>query len=244
MNYYIIRNSLNEKILGVYYQATSAKHNCDVWNEPRFIQHTNLEEITFEPIISNAIISPKAKLTDLISSTSIGFTRRLLISGKFKHVLEQNVLSGIQFFSAPVIYKGDILKDYWLLNAYPPQTEKIDFNKSIIISRRKKEGGGTYVVEEKFSSYDEFKSTTDYFWKNKVGQVLIRTIVFREEVKEDFLVIDNTEGGVSYVVSEHLKNEIEKAGCTGIEFQPTTISRSDWLGPNGGERAKVYESIN
>jgi hypothetical protein len=27
-------------------------------------------------------------------------------------------------------------------------------------------------------------------------------------------------GGIGYYISEKLKNEIEEAGCTGIEFEP------------------------
>jgi hypothetical protein len=240
MQYFKLRNSLNSKIIGKYFQSSDAKHNCNVWDEPKFIEHTNLKEITFEPIVSNAIIAPKAKVTDLISSSSIGFSRKLLISGKFKHVLQENVHDGIQFFQAPIIYKGDIMNDYWLVNAYPAKTDKLDFEKSLIIARKRKEGGGTYVVEEKVSSFSEFIEKSEFYWNNKIGQLLIRTMVFQDNVTDNFMTIDNTEGGVAYVVSEGLKQKIEDAGCTGIEFQHVEISNHDWLSPDGGEREKIY----
>lgn len=243
MVYFKITGSLNNRIIGKFPQASDAKHNCDVWNEPKFIEHTNLKEITFDPIVSNAIVAPKGKITDLVSVISMGFTRKLLMSGKLKNVLETHVTQGLQFFNAPIIYKGDVLQDYWVLNAFPAKTDKLDFEKSQVISRRKKEGGGTYVLDEKISSFSEFIETSNYFWENKVGQIMIRTMVFKDDVTDDFMAIDNIEGGVGYVVSEKLKNAIEEADCTGIEFQPVTISNDDWLGPNGGEREKIYGKV-
>ena len=49
-------------------------------------------------------------------------------------------------------------------------------------------------------------------------------------------------GGIGYYVSEKLKQEIEDAGCTGIEFQPVELSYNEWTAP-GGEREKVYGKI-
>ena len=43
--------------------------------------------------------------------------------------------------------------------------------------------------------------------------------------------------GGKYFISEKLKQEIEDAGCTGIEFQPSYLSLNEWL---HSEREKVY----
>ena len=59
------------------------------------------------------------------------------------------------------------------------------------------------------------------------------------DFKEDFFVLNYIDGGIKYLVSEKLKQEIEEAGCTGIEFQPSELSYSEWTAP-GGERERVY----
>ena len=66
--------------------------------------------------------------------------------------------------------------------------------------------------------------------------VTINSIFLNERVNEDFFLLKN---GVKYIVSEKLKQEIEDAGCTGIEFQPVEMSYNEWIAP-GGEREKVY----
>ncbi|MEG2334861.1 hypothetical protein [Chryseobacterium sp.] len=43
----------------------------------------------------------------------------------------------------------------------------------------------------------------------------------------DFLTLNKVEGGIQYLVSEKLKQEIEDAGCTGIEFQPSYLSLNE-----------------
>ncbi len=40
-----------------------------------------------------------------------------------------------------------------------------------------------------------------------------------------------------FFVSEKLKQEIEQAGCTGIEFQPSHLSLNEWF---HNEREKIY----
>ena len=98
MKYYIIRQSLNLKIVGSFPQAIEAKHNCDVWNEPKFIEHQELIKLDFVPIISNAILKTKSKLTDLVSASGMGFTRKLLVSNKLKSVIESCANFDLQFF--------------------------------------------------------------------------------------------------------------------------------------------------
>jgi hypothetical protein len=48
--------------------------------------------------------------------------------------------------------------------------------------------------------------------------------------------------GENFYVSEKLKQEIEDAGCTDIEFQPIELSYNEWV-VSGGEREKIYGKI-
>ena len=67
---------------------------------------------------------------------------------------------------------------------------------------------------------------------------MITRIVLNNTIDHDFFVLRHVEGGVQYIVSEKLKNEIEDAGRTGIEFQPVELSYTEWL--QGREREKIY----
>jgi hypothetical protein len=68
----------------------SVHNNCHVWDEPKFVEHINFEKVDFEPIYSNAILHKKSKQTDFIQCVSMGFSSKLLISGKLKAILENN----------------------------------------------------------------------------------------------------------------------------------------------------------
>lgn len=59
-----------------------------------------------------------------------------------------------------------------------------------------------------------------------------------DKVSSEVLILRNVEGRVRYLASQKLKEEVEKAGLTGIEFQPVVVPSADWL--QGGHRKKVY----
>lgn len=235
MKYYYIRNSLNKKVIGHYPQVKEVKYNCHVWNDPLFIDRFHFVKITVQPIVANAIIYAKAKLTDLIDSSSMGFTSKLLISDKLKSILESKRATGMQFFKSSVFRDGNEFEKFWVLHTYEFNMEYINFSKSKIIVRIKKKQGGTELKIVEVSSMEEFLKLTE-FHKQKMEIVSIENICLNSDVKEDFFFI-KTAG--QYIVSEKLKEEIEEVGCTGIEFQPIELSFNEWTSL-GGEREKIY----
>jgi hypothetical protein len=189
MRYFVIGNSLNTQILGNYPQTKTIKYNCDVWNEPHFIEHVHNEKIDFEPIVSNAILSPKSKLTDLIDVTGMGFTRKLLISSKLRKIIEKYCKSGIQFFQSPIIHRTDIIPDYWVMNAYNIRLDLIDYYNSEIFSRRRKAEGGTYLIEEKISDMDSFIKKREEYNSKKTGNLFIKKVKILPRANEDFFTL-------------------------------------------------------
>lgn len=236
MKYYIIRESLDLKVVGKYPQSIDAKHNCHVWDEPKFIEHQELKPINFDPIISNAILHKKAKITDLISPPGMGFTRKLLISGKIKSIIQKNVNDkDVQFFNSPVFYENNIINDYWILYCTKPSPEFIDVTKSTIKIRKRKLEGGTFLEEIFFENYPIFEF---YLFENNLeGKLFFSNIHFLDNVENNFFALRYVEGGIQYFASEKLKQEIEESGCTGIEFQPSHLSLNEWL---HSEREKFY----
>jgi hypothetical protein len=243
--YYSIEHSTNTKIVGKFFQAVNAVHNCHVWDEPKFIEHINFEKVDFEPITSNAILEKKAKLTDLISCPSIGFSLKLLISGKFKDILEKNRKNGMHFFKAPIIQNNIVVEDYWILNFYEFNHEYVDFlNSKISYTRKADDYKITYNTIKEFINIEnlkEFEAKRSEAFIKEESLSIEKLSLFSEKINEDFFVIKYVFGGLFYV-SEKLKKEIEDAGCTGIEFQPAELSYNEWTMP-GGEREKIYGKV-
>lgn len=238
MNYYIIQESGKLKIIGKYPQTKDIHYNCDVWNEPKFIGQIHFEKVDFDPIIANAILHPKSKQTDLINTNSaMGFSNKLLISGKLKTILEKNRKQGMQFFKSPIIQNNLLVEDYWILNMSEFNNDYVDFLNSKILLEE--------ITSENINSlYLSINSLKDYELKieeirgKKGCNLRIEKLVLsKDKIYNDFFMIIYSFSGI-YFVSEKLKQEIEDAGCTGIEFQPIELSINEWL--HGGEREKIY----
>ncbi|WP_374172155.1 hypothetical protein [Flavobacterium tructae] len=236
MKYYFINNSLNNKIVGDYNQVQGAQHHCDIWEDPNFIDKIDFIKINFQPIVSNAILSRKAKLTDLINAQTIGFSLRLLISNKLKDILEKYSKEKGQFFRSPVIYQNKKIDEYWIFHPYFFESSSIDYLGSKILIRKRKPEGGTFLEKIKLENDDDFKIQN--LVKNEDDFIYISNLKIKKDFLSDFFLLLNTENGIGYIVSEKLKKEIENAGCTGIEFQPVELSLIEWL--HGGEREKIY----
>ena len=236
MKYYFLNNSLNNKIVGDYDQVIEARHHCNIWEEPNFIDRIDFIKIDFEPIISNAILSKKAVLTDLINAQVIGFSLRLLISSKLKDIIKKYSGEKGQFFKSPVFYKNKEIDEYWIFYPYFFELNSIDYLDSKILIRKRKPEGGTYLEEVKVESEEEFK--VQNLLKKDNEYLFISNLKIKNNFLSDFFFLNNMEGGIRYIVSEKLKQEIEEANCTGIEFQPVELSTVEWL--QGGEREKIY----
>ncbi|WP_017498178.1 imm11 family protein [Flavobacterium sp. WG21] len=241
MKYYSIETSLSKKILGHYPQVKNIIYNCHVWDEPKFIEHVHFEKIDFEPIMANAVLHPKSKHTDLIDITGMGFTLKPLVSSKLKNILENNRKTGLQFFKSPVYHQEKIIQDYYILNMYENNNNLIEIKKCRVQYHKKSDDyESTYNTNTEYLTFENFESFSSFL------NIAIRNNEFffidklflKDEINEDFFMLQNVQGSVKYVVSEKLKKEIEEANCTGIEFQPIELSLTEWL--HGGEREKIY----
>lgn len=236
MKFYGIRCSGNINIIGHYPQTKSVKQNCDVFNEPAFIEHAHFKKIEFKPITANAVLFDTSKPTDLIDVTGMGFTRRLLMSGKLKQILERSRNSGLQFFPSAVIHKNKTLTDYWVLNAYEADMQFIDFTNSKVYETKNVFDKVTLLDIRTSDGFDTAREHIEA--KGYPFGILLDTIRIAPETTTDFFILRYVEGGVKYIASENLRREIETAGCTGIEFQPVELSLPEWL--QGGIREKEY----
>lgn len=163
--------------------------------------------------IPDSILHKKAKVTDLISSSPISYP---IISEKLMRILEKYRNSGLKFLPTHLIVKGEKI-NYWLMNAYKFDYQYIDFTETII----NKIGIGFVKIETlKINSAKELElSIKEIVSLNKVESVWIDKLVLKDNIPDEMIFIDRFKGS-NYYVSESLKEEIEKANCTGIDFVP------------------------
>lgn len=239
MNYYILQESGNLKNIGKYPQTKAIQYNCDVWNEPKFIGQIHFEKVDFDPIIANAILHPKSKQTDLINTNSaMGFSKKLLISGKLKTILEKNRKHGMQFFKSPIIQNNLLIEDYWILNMSEFNNDYVDFlNSKILLEEITSENINSLYLS--INSLEDYEMKIEEIRGKKGCNLRIEKLVLsKDKINNDFFMIRYSFSGI-YFVSEKLKQEIEDAGCTGIEFQPIEFNYKEWTAP-GGAREKNY----
>ncbi len=218
MKYYRVGISLNKKIIGIYPQVETGIYPV-MDNNASFIGNNYFQKIDFQPELAIPILKKKAKKTDLIGVSIMGFTTGLLISEKLKIILEKYKKNNIQFFQALIIYNGKQEVGYWIAHPYKSETNFINFKNSTFY-RTSVFGSepNEYVKVKDVSAFEkmiqlakEFKSVS---WAYKIDKLVLNT------TEVNFFVLRNVPGGVGYFISEVVKNEIEEAGCTGIEFEP------------------------
>lgn len=238
-----MQHSLDKKVKGHYPQVKDVIYHCNVWDNPLFVDRFHFEKINVIPIVANPILHPKSKFTDIIDTNSaIGFSfGKILISGKLKSILEKNKKNGLQFFQCSVFKDGVEYSDYWLLNVFEFNHEYIDFKKSTISYEKQSDDYNvSYKIEKLYLDLSSLSQFMEYveIAKPKAEMVGIEKLFLNDNVSDDFFMLRYVFGGMHFV-SEKLKQEIEDAGCTGIEFQPTELSYNEWTAP-GGERERTY----
>lgn len=223
-------------------QVKEVVHNCHISDNPNFIDRFPFEKIEVNPILSNAVLYSKSNQTDLIHTSSIGFSYgSMLINDKFKTILEQFNCFGIQFYSTYIIHKEKKIDNYWQTHIYDIPYDFIDFtNTALLLKYRDENGKPIQNYLERVSNKEEFLNMVEIMKYPKM--LFLKNISFVKEMDIDYFFLRNYESASLGIVSEKLKNEIEEQKITGIEFRPIDVSLNDWLGSNG-LREKIYGRI-
>lgn len=236
MKYFIILWSLDTDIMGYLPQVKEVIHNSHVSNDPRFIQHYNFKKVDIEPVISSPVLDPRSHLTDVIQSGGIGFSFNLVISKKLKLILEKYADVGFQFFPATVFSKGIEYQTYWLMHPYEFRLDYIDFSKSEVFLT---EMSLTRLEQLPIKDFNDYvKAREEIIHRGFPYSIHIDKFAIKDDISDDFFALRNIEGGMKFLVSEKLKNEIEYAYCTGIEFQPHELSFDEWTKANGARESQ------
>lgn len=241
MNYYFLKNTLNVKIKGHYPQIKDVKYYCHIWETSNFIGNIHFKKFPDDVILATPILDKKANLTDLIEIWSVGFNLNLLISDKLKIILEKYIKKNKgEFLNCPVIKDNIEYSDYWIFNGFYFDQDVIDFQNSLIkYEKHAEDFETTYNTNLVFPNVENLKEFENYLniaQENTEILTIEKLILKENKIEEDFFMLRHVFSG-TYMVSEKLKQEIEEAGCTGIEFQPSSLSLNEWL---HNEREKIY----
>ncbi|WP_139263085.1 imm11 family protein [Flammeovirga pacifica] len=143
-----------------------------------------------------------------------------VISSRLKEILEQFHLPEIRFYEVDMKNAGGV--KYYMLHMHG-YLDLVDYNKSIIalVDRDSKE------VVKRFEA-GSFKSIEDYLamrrsLPNRQAKPTFETFV----LLEDYDFLENTPTSSAMVVSQPLKDAIEKAGLKGIKFSEYTEEKGD-----------------
>lgn len=239
IKYFSILHSQDEEILGKIPQVKEVKHNCHISDNPNFIERFQFEKIDKNPILSNAVLHPKSKQTDLITTSGIGFSYgSLLLVDRLKEIFEQFNCYGVQFFSTHIIHKDSKIYDYWQTHIYDIPYDFIDFQGTdLLLKDRDENRKPIQCYLKRVANKKEFLEIAGTMKYPKM--LFLKNISFLEGMNLDYFFLKNFEDSSLGIASSRLKREIEKQGITGIEFKPIEVSLNDWLGSNG-LRDKTY----
>ncbi|KOF02528.1 hypothetical protein OB69_11395 [Roseivirga seohaensis subsp. aquiponti] len=214
--YYRIKESIDTKVIGSNYpQVEEAIFPVSI-HHPQFIDRIRFEKAQFEPIMAKAKLVPRAKFTDLISTSTIGFTLKLLISERLKEIFELYRAEGIEFFATEVVQKS-IAKKYWVMSIYTFDYEALDLTKSEIILTK---NSFEEIKEISIHSTDQLHTLREDVRK-EYGEDFsfrIKQLDFLPN-NQDFLFLSYVSGGIGYYVSQRLRDQLEESGITGIDFR-------------------------
>lgn len=203
--------SVNLKEIGKFPQVQSGIFKS-TWNAPNSLLVGGPKKINNPDIeVPELAMHRKAKSTDLLSTSFIDF--KLTISDRLKKLIEAKNYDGIQFFPT-ILYKGDGTQEkYWILHPFGFRNDYINFSSSTIKCVQ-----GIETSYMKVENMAQFNLLTENQIKERKMHIIDTVSLYEAKIKEDFFLLEWVSGGIGYYVSEALKNEIEKAGCTGMQF--------------------------
>ena len=213
MKFYRIYESTDVKEIGSYPQSTEARILGNVWNS-QYLSNYFLQQTNGEALVPNPIIKKRAKNTDLLSCSTMGFEFNLIVSAKLAEIIKVGNFYGLEFYEITATKEDrNVELPYVLIHPYAVNDAAIDFSKSIVEIKR-------------FGSINERINVNNLgelvaIGKNlPIGSNILITNLVLNQTQYDFFVLRGVDnGGVGWFVSEKLKEAIERDACSGIVFK-------------------------
>lgn len=206
--YFIISNAAGTKETGMEYpQVKSMTKGYDL-NAPNSVWALHDARNTkpkFKPNLDSFILYKKAGLTDTISAGYIG-GRGLLVSERFKKLLQKFNLANHIFFPATVIKDDKANKYFWmhLVNS--------DYRKNVIFTKTKFSNWPRLKLKD-YKDYLRFDKEEDTFGQLRAGFV---TLDKKFDKTLDLFMISAFDQNL--YASKRLVDAIKEAYITGLEI--------------------------
>jgi len=223
MIFFEFKTSANTKVIGRRFPQISDISDANNYDRdaPNSIFKANLwGEVSFDLNIPSFILHGHAKRTDLVSNG--GFhSHFMLFSKRLKELIETFNLPRTQTFATKVLARKSEY-EYFIFYLPAINYELIDFEQSTFCladwRRRKK------VKQIGINNLGEFQGWVKKYpylvkWNPTGLNVVAEKLVFNAK-KNPFDMFRFLGPVNGYFVSERLKDAIEEAGCTGMEFVP------------------------
>lgn len=224
MKYYIVKESLDKKIVGSDYPQVYKFIKGYNENAPHalFSLYEYKESFPdYMPELDGLMLAGYAKLTDFVSSSFSGFL--YIVSERTKNIFEQYHLCPHRFYPLG-LYKRRMKYDYFLLQTIlPDYINYVDFEKSSFVEYdlyRGKTFGSVSLSSKKelFQEREKLKKSENKKDLTIWGKDIVMNPLFDKEL--DFFQICWIDANL--YISERLKNAVESAGLTGWNFVPAT----------------------
>ncbi|MEZ4906499.1 MAG: hypothetical protein R2771_02385 [Saprospiraceae bacterium] len=209
---YTIRPAVNTKETGSAYPQAGLTLNYNR-KSPNSIRNLKSCELpSFEPNFNYFELKMNANTTDLLSASMSLYG--LMISKKLKFLLLLFDLQEFKLFDVPVLTPFESYQYYWLHFGPTDILKKVNYPESefsLYEFGAKKENISINSFED-FTLILKSISNMSYIKAEKITLFTLPTY--------DLFVIPLIDG--QYIISNKLKNEIERSKLTGIEIKPAS----------------------
>lgn len=217
MDYYLLNHSTNLRKIGKFPQAEDAEFPTPIDNNPNQLANIQFEKVISEPEIAIPILDKKAIKTDLISSPSRGFYRKLIISERLNNIIRPFFEENFQSFKSGIYINNIFFDDYFILHPVQAKMDNIDYKASTFVYRKRRPEGGSYLEKTNIQSLINFNEVLENL-KHSTTRLYIDQVKVKVGTKDHIFVIENTKSGMVFIVSDYLKNRIQEKNCTGNKF--------------------------
>jgi hypothetical protein len=208
MTYYRLQPSSDAKVIGnTFPQVQRLKSDLNVWDPRNLYCHWG--KFPEDIYIPELFLHAKAKVTDYISSAV--FSLHAVISDRLKNIIQPYRKQGLEFGATILLSRGKEIP-YWVMNGYEMDYKYIDFSRSVVIKNRV----GKKIAELDIQTAGGLEMAIEAMGDGP-DRIWIEKMELVNDIADDIFFIDKYPGS-NFYLSEKLKNEIEGAGCTGINF--------------------------
>lgn len=212
MKYYTVTVTDDLEIIGNYPQVYNTDKN--LFGSPFSSNNVNYGEIPKEIPYLELLLDKKANKTDLLNSFNPSFG--LLVSIKFKNVVEKFKIQDYKFYSINLIENDKCIDDYYWFYSYDNMFRYFDLDKS------------KFSIEENREKKEYRFESEEFFKKKKVECLMNFNKTFR--IEEIYLLnifpkFDLFEFENFTFISEELLNDLEKNNITGYKVREFKLFR-------------------